>query len=92
MEKPIRIDLVISGKVQGVGYRYFIKKKAESLGIKGSVRNEKNGSVIITVQGQQHAIESMLRWCHKGTRGSIIKHVDKTPKPIENLVDFRIVY
>ena len=44
MSAEQRFDLVISGKVQGVGYRYSVKHKAESLGISGFVRNQNDGS------------------------------------------------
>ncbi len=92
MENIICIDLVIFGKVQGVGYRYFIKEKAESLGIKGYVRNEKNGSVSLLVQGKENAIESIMRLCHQGTHNSIVSRVEKKPRPLENFADFKILY
>ena len=45
-----RISLVITGKVQGVGYRYSVKLKAESLAISGYVRNQLDGSVFVTAR------------------------------------------
>ena len=60
MINSICVDLIISGKVQGVGYRNFIKKKAESLGIVGYVKNKNDGSVFIKVQGEKNDIKTIL--------------------------------
>ena len=49
MEPELRLDLVIEGRVQGVGYRYSAKIKAESLCIKGSVKNIRNSSDMLSV-------------------------------------------
>jgi len=92
MANHIRIDLIISGKVQGVGYRYFIKKKAESLGIQGYVRNKKDGSVLLAAQGEKNDIDSIIDWCYRGSPYSIVKSVKKISKPIENLRKFHIMY
>ena len=53
-----RISLLITGKVQGVGYRYSVKLKAESMAIRGYVRNQLDGSVFVTVQGENTAVVS----------------------------------
>ena len=53
MESEIRLDLVIKGRVQGVGYRYSAKIEAESLSIKGSVKNMPDGRVFVTAQGKK---------------------------------------
>ena len=92
MANNIRIDLIISGKVQGVGYRYFIKKKAESLGILGYVINKKDGSVFIAAQGDKKDLDNLIEYCHRGTPFSIVKSVKKIPNMIDILEEFHIKY
>ena len=53
-----RFDLMIYGKVQGVGFRYSAMLKAESLGIKGYVKNQRDGSVFVTVQWATTAVDN----------------------------------
>ncbi len=64
MERYVRIT--ISGKVQGVGFRYSALKRAGSLGIRGSVRNMPDGSVYIEAAGRDQDIGKFLEWCHQG--------------------------
>ena len=75
MESALRLDLVIQGRVQGVGYRYSAKMKAESLGILGSVQNLSDGSVFVTAQGEKEAMDHFVRWCFKGPTGAIVKNI-----------------
>ena len=92
MSAEQRFDLVISGKVQGVGYRYSVKHKAESLGISGFVRNQNDGSVFVTAEGEKSAMENFLRWCHQGPPRAFVRTIEKKPGTIENFSDFRILY
>ena len=92
MSAEQRFDLGISGKVQGVGYRYSVKLKAESLGISGFVRNQHDGSVFVTAQGEKPAIEHFVRWCYQGPPAAFVSTIEKIPGTIEDLRDFRILY
>ncbi len=92
MESELRLDLVIEGKVQGVGYRYSAKVKAESLCIKGSVKNMRDGTVFLTAQGEKALMENFVRWCHKGPPGSLVRKIEKVHGKIEGFSEFRILY
>ena len=92
MDSELRIDLVIEGKVQGVGYRYSTKIKAESLGIRGSVKNLIDGSVFVTAQGKKEAMENFVRWCYKGPPGAIVKNIEKIQGKTEEFSDFKVLY
>ena len=92
MESELRLDLVIEGRVQGVGYRYSAKMKAESLGIRGSVQNLCDGSVFVTAQGGKEAMDNFVRWCYKGPLGAIVKNIVKVQGKIEKLNGFRVLY
>jgi len=63
MNKELKIT--ISGRVQGVYFRQRISGFAESLGITGVVENKKDGSVVITAQGRETALEELLHWVQK---------------------------
>ena len=62
----ISASLTITGKVQGVGYRYFVLKKANELGLNGYVQNLPNGSVYAEVDGNADAINHLIESCRKG--------------------------
>lgn len=63
----IRDHMVITGRVQGVGFRYRAKQLANLLGVTGWVRNEWDGSVEMEAQGTQEEINELLRRIHQGT-------------------------
>jgi len=92
MESELRLDLVIEGRVQGVGYRYTAKMKAESLGIRGSVQNLRDGSVFVTAQGEKEAMENFVKWCYKGPPGALVWNIEKVQGKTEEFSEFRVLY
>ena len=71
---PVR-RLVITGVVQGVGFRYAMAAQARLLGITGWVRNRRDGSVEAVIAGDAPQIEEMLAWSHIGPAGAAVEHV-----------------
>jgi acylphosphatase len=67
--------LVISGRVQGVGFRYSMAEEAERLGVTGWVRNRRDGTVEAVVDGDQLALEAILIWARLGPRGAGVTDV-----------------
>jgi acylphosphatase len=65
MKSQIRI--LIKGRVQGVYYRNYTQEFALNLGIKGKVRNLKNGDVEIFAQGAKEQLDSLINWTKKGS-------------------------
>jgi acylphosphatase len=62
----VRARLLISGIVQGVGYRYSCRREAQGLGLTGWVRNLPDGRVEALVQGTREQVERMIKWCTRG--------------------------
>lgn len=58
--------LFISGTVQGVGFRQFIKQHAQNLGLTGYVRNTEDGGVEVVLQGDEGKIDHMIDCCSEG--------------------------
>ncbi len=71
--------LLISGRVQGVGFRYSMAAQARLLGVRGWVRNRRDGSVEAMIAGDAGQIEQMLAWCHTGPAGSAVEKVSIQP-------------
>ena len=61
-----RIHLIISGRVQGVFYRFSTKRQAKILNITGWVRNNEDRTVEIIAEGEEESLKKLNAWCHKG--------------------------
>ena len=92
MVSELRLDLIIEGRVQGVGYRYSTKIKAESLGVRGSVQNLRDGSVFVTAQGKKEAMDNFVRWCYKGPPGAMVRNIEKVQGKTEEYCEFKVLY
>lgn len=75
MYKTTRAHVFVSGIVQGVGYRFTTAKQAKQLGVSGWVRNLPDDRVEGVFEGTKAAVEQMIRWCHKGPLGAVVKDV-----------------
>jgi acylphosphatase len=67
--------LLISGRVQGVGYRFSFAEAATALGLRGWVRNLRDGSVEACVHGDVAAIESIVTWAKRGPPAAHVTNV-----------------
>ncbi len=67
--------VVVSGVVQGVGYRYFVRSNARKLGLTGWVRNTSNGKVEAVLQGSQQQVEKILALLRKGPMLSEVEDI-----------------
>ena len=72
------VNIIVSGKVQGVCFRAATQKQAQKRGVKGWVRNLASGEVEIHAVGTTSAIEEMIRWSHKGSLFANVKQVQVT--------------
>ncbi len=70
--------LIISGRVQGVGFRDWMVAQAQVLGVAGWVRNRRDGSIEALVHGDTAAVEELLRSCRRGPRAAHVLSIEET--------------
>ncbi len=67
---------MVSGRVQGVGYRASCQWRAQELGLAGWVRNLPDGRVEASFEGSPEAVGRMVDWCQRGPRGARVDRVE----------------
>ncbi|OQY10939.1 MAG: acylphosphatase [Marinitoga sp. 4572_148] len=82
----------VYGRVQGVGFRWFVNKIAESLNLKGYVMNMPDGSVEIWAEGNENELEKLKSFIIKGNGFSKIEDIKEEIVPIEGYTHFYIKY
>jgi acylphosphatase len=70
-----RISAIVSGRVQGVGFRYFVLRVAQKLKLDGWVRNLGSGDVEVVAQGEPAVLEELLRRLRTGPSGAYVQNV-----------------
>lgn len=70
-----QFEIRITGKVQGVWFRKSTKEVADRLGLRGLIKNELDGSVIITVQGEKDALVDFLSYCKEGPEKAKVDNI-----------------
>ena len=70
-----RLEAVVRGRVQGVGYRYFVLREAIRLGLRGWVANASDGSVRCVAEGGRPELEALLAALEEGPRGAVVRDV-----------------
>ena len=83
--------LIISGRVQGVGFRDWMVRQAEALGVSGWVRNRLDGSVEALVAGDTAAVEELLRLCRRGPRMARVVTIEEDMADPPDYYGFRQV-
>jgi acylphosphatase len=68
----------VYGRVQGVGYRYFVVQKAHTLALRGYARNESDGSVEVLAQGPRPSLEHLLLYLRQGPFAAQVRDVRVT--------------
>lgn len=84
---------IVRGRVQGVGFRWFVDHEARQIGIRGWVRNNPDGTVEVLAVAAEAEMEVLRTKLHQGSRGSRVDAVNETEVPgqaPEEFTDFRI--
>lgn len=83
------LRLVITGRVQGVGYRDWLVAEAEQRGVHGWVRNLRDGTVEALLHGASDAVAELLAACRSGPRYAVVLDVIETPADPPDATGFR---
>jgi len=78
MSEPVTRHLLISGRVHGVGYRVSLVAIATQLGLKGWVRNRRDGRVEAVIQGEEKAVEDLCAWALTGPPNARVDEVQSS--------------
>ena len=70
-----RLEATVRGRVQGVGFRWFVVRHASRLGLAGAVANEPDGSVSVVAEGPEAALAELLGLLHDGPAGASVEDV-----------------
>ncbi len=89
-QQPIACRYIVKGRVQGVGYRYFVKAKADELGLWGYARNLDDGTVEVFAAGPAASVADLLGALQRGPRMAEVRGVDCQPAPLEHFSGFEI--
>ncbi len=90
-KKAVRV--LISGRVQGVCFRMETERAADRFGVFGWVRNRSDGRVEALFEGEQEAVDSMVKWCRQGPPLARVTGVEVTEIPYSgSFNDFTIRY
>lgn len=76
-----RIHLIISGRVQGVGFRFYTRDIADETDIKGWVKNLRDGSVEVVAEGKEENLQAFLKKLREGYLGKNISHIEEKEEP-----------
>ena len=92
VSEPTALAGVVTGRVQGVGFRWETRRQAVDLGIAGWVRNRRDGSVEVLIQGPRQAVDRMASWLRRGPAGAVVRSVALDPTPVDaTLAGFEIL-
>lgn len=85
------INIKVIGKVQGVFFRASTKAVADQMGVKGKVKNEKDGSVLIEAEADEVTLEMFVEWCNKGPEKANVEQVKVEEGELQNYTNFVVI-
>lgn len=84
------IQLLVSGKVQGVYFRASAREEAARLGLSGWVRNTEAGEVEAVATGTVEQLQAFVDWCHQGPPSARVLKVETSPLPEAFFIGFEV--
>ena len=80
-DRAVRLEAIVRGRVQGVGFRYYVLKRATELDLSGWVANDTDGSVRCVAEGPPERIDTLEEILRRGPIGSIVDEVSAVRMP-----------
>lgn len=77
------LHVLVHGRVQGVGFRWFVRERASALGVGGWVRNRPDGAVEVAADGPDDALAALREVLRRGPDGAHVRAVEDVPGRIE---------
>ncbi len=87
-----KVNILVSGRVQGVFYRTSTKEKALELGINGWIMNKPDGSVYIEAEADESVLDQFIEWCKKGPMMARVDHINISHQSTEGFSNFEVRY
>ncbi|NCU32273.1 MAG: acylphosphatase [Candidatus Moranbacteria bacterium] len=84
------LQIIVKGKVENTGFRFFALMGAKQLRISGEVC-QTNGSICIEAEGEEEALDQFARWCKKGPEGCSVESFISKEKELVEYDDFKIL-
>lgn len=81
VDGQVRLEVTVRGRVQGVGFRYFVVRQARRLGLSGWVANESDGSVRAVIEGPTGAVDRIADALAVGPPGSVVDDISSVRMP-----------
>lgn len=69
------VQVRVTGRVQGVAFRWHAEDEARRRGVRGWVRNEPDGTVLLHAEGEEEAVDDLVAWCQHGPPAARVEHV-----------------
>jgi len=89
----VQYEIKITGRVQGVGFRYFAQRQANILGLTGWVKNTVDGAVMVMVQGDETTVETFIDYLRIGPTLSHVTNISKVKmKVLDKFSEFKVRY
>jgi acylphosphatase len=82
--------VIVSGRVQGVFFRDTVRRRAESAGVSGWVRNREDGAVEAVFEGDPAAVEELVEFCRRGPSRAEVASVEVIDEEPEGLEGFQV--
>ncbi len=90
---PLRAHVFVSGRVQGVSFRWYTQRQAQKLKLTGWVRNVRDGRVEAIFEGPEKAVRTAVAWCHTGQSPARVDKVEVNyEEPTGDFNRFRITW
>ncbi len=86
----VHLNILVTGKVQGVFYRASTHEVAQQLGVTGFVQNLPDGNVYVEAEGEEEVLLQLVTWCRQGPPLAGVTNVTVTPGPVQHFHNFSI--
>jgi acylphosphatase len=88
-----RLHIIVSGRVQGVNFRYYTKQRAKELDLKGWAKNTGFKKVEMIVEGNEEDLDKFVSWCKEGPYYAEVEDIEVKEEPYQKeFSDFEVRY